>query len=143
MKLTNFEMRWVAAEFEAIFPGDDKGVPSIAKMDVPGFMSEVMWRISSQAAIGLRVAIWIAALAPFFLIGKLATFTSLPTADRERVMTALVTHKVYAIRSLVMFLKTIGALLYCADDAVRARMFARESKSGDRPVALRLKGRAA
>ncbi len=39
-------------------------------------------------------------------------------------MTKLVSSRVYVVRSLVMILKTMGALLYGGDASVRARMAA-------------------
>jgi hypothetical protein len=38
------------------------------------------------------------------------------------VVASLVVSKSYVVRSLVLILKTMGALLYAGDDAVRARM---------------------
>lgn len=146
MKLANFEVAWAKASFGTIFPGSDEaGMQPIDAMDLGPFLSEVTSRVPFQAAMGLRIAIWLAALAPLFVMGRLATIASLPRPDREKVLTTLLASKTYAIRSLVLILKTIGALLFCADANVRARMYARAqtAKSGERLVALRLKGQAA
>jgi len=150
MKLMKFEARWAAVEFGTIFPGDEAGVPSIGAMDLAGFLAEVLCRVPLKAALGLRLAIWIAALAPLFVIGRLATIGSLDGADRVKVINKLLASESYAIRSLVMILKTMGALLFGADAAVRARMYAKPSSAhgpvasgGERLVALRLKGQAA
>jgi hypothetical protein len=147
MKLMNFEVGWAKVSFGTIFPGSEaEGVPGIASMDIAGFLAEVCHRVPFKSAMGLRVAIWIAALAPLFVIGRFALLGSLAVVDRERVITTLLASKSYAVRSLVMILKTIGALLYGADPIVRARMYARPpsaATSGQRLVPLRLKGQAA
>ncbi len=154
MNLTKMEVRWATAEFGTIFPGSDAaGVPSIGTMDIAGFLAEVCRGVPLKAAMGLRIAIWIVALAPIFVLSRFATFASLATPERERVLDTLLASKSYPIRSLVMILKTMGALLYGADPIVRARMYARVSvpsvadgrpaSSGPKLVALRLKGQAA
>ena len=87
-----------------------------------GFLGRVVASVPSKVALGLRLAVWIVALAPLFVLGRVATITSLAPSDRERVVAALVTSRNYALRSLVMILKTMGALLYAADDSVRERL---------------------
>jgi hypothetical protein len=123
----------------AIFPGSrEEGLADIRAMDVCGFLGRVVATIPSKAALGLRIAVWIVALAPLFVLGRLALITSLAQADRERVVAALVSSRNYALRSLVMILKTMGALLYAGDEGVRARMLVpAQSKS---LVTLRAKG---
>jgi hypothetical protein len=123
MKLTQFEGRWAEAAIGAIFPGSrEDGFADIRAMDVPGFLQRVMRTVPLQAAFGLRVAIWLVALAPLLVIGRFATIAGLALPDREKVVARLVSSRAYVIRSLVMILKTMGALLYAGDDGVRARM---------------------
>lgn len=107
----------------AIFPGSrEEGLADIRAMDVRGFLGRVVASVPSQTALGLRIAVWIVALAPLFVLGRLATITGLTQSDRERVVATLVMSRNYALRSLVLILKTMGALLYAGDDGVRARM---------------------
>jgi hypothetical protein len=123
MKLTQFENRWAEAALGAIFPGSrEEGLRDIRAMDVPGFLSRVMHTVPFQAAFGLRVAIWLVALAPLFVLGRFATIARLALPEQEGVVARLVASPRYLIRSLVMILKTMGALLYAGDDGVRARM---------------------
>ncbi len=151
MNISKMEVGWATAEFGTIFPGsDEQGVPGIATMDIAGFLAEVCRQVPLKAALGLRIAIWIVALAPLFILGRFVTFASLATPDREKVLDTLLASKSYPIRSLVMILKTMGALLYGADPVVRARMYARPANansapasSGKKLIALRLKGQAA
>jgi hypothetical protein len=132
MKLTRFEERWAEAAMGAIFPGSrEEGFADIRGMDPAGFLRQVFRIVPAQAALGTRVAIWLCALAPLFVIGRFATLAGLKPADRERVIVRLVASPFYVVRSLVLILKTMGALLYAGDDAVRARMNARpRPKSG-------------
>jgi hypothetical protein len=123
MKLTRFETAWAEAEMQAIFPGSsDDGLADIGAMDVKGFVTQTMRYMPFQAALGFRLAVWLVALAPLVVIGRLATIKGLALTERERVIERLVASKAYVIRSLVLILKTIGALLYAGDDGVRARM---------------------
>jgi hypothetical protein len=142
MTLSKLETRWAEAAMGAIFPGsNDAGMADIRGMDVGGFLAEVMQCVPFQAALGLRLAIWLVALAPLFVIGRFATIAGLAQGDRERVVGSLVGHPSYALRSLVLILKTMGALLWGGDDAVRARMLTPAPKSV--LVPLRVKRAAA
>jgi hypothetical protein len=123
MTLSRFESRWAEAAMEAIFPGStEMGLSDIRTMDVGGFLRDLMREVPWKAALGVRLAVWLVALAPLFVVYRLATITRLGLADRERVIAALVASRSYAIRSLVLVLKAVGALLYAADRGVRARM---------------------
>ncbi len=139
MKLSRLENRWAQAALGAIFPGSrEDGFADIAGMDVNGYLADVMRSLPFKPALGLRAAIWLAALAPLFVIGRLATLPQLCQADRERVVAALFASPTYALRSLAMLLKTFGALLYAGDDRVRARLRPRASPRS-RIVPLRIK----
>ena len=139
MKLSRLEMGWAAASMGAIFPGSaDAGLADIQAMDLRGYLVQLMRVVPFQAALGVRVAVWVVALAPLFVLGRLRTIAGLTPPDREKVVATLVRSRAYALRSLVLILKTMGALFYAGDDAVRARML---TPSRPRPglVALRTK----
>jgi hypothetical protein len=138
MNLTKLETRWAEAAMGAIFPGSrDAGLADIRAMDLRGFLAQVMTTVPFQAALGLRLAVWIVALAPLFVLRRFATIAGLDQAGREKVIERLLVSRSYPVRSLVMILKTIGALLYAGDDAVRARMNAPAPKS--ELISLRVK----
>jgi hypothetical protein len=141
MKLTRFELRWAEAAIGAIFPGSsESGLADIRGMDLAGFLREVLVVVPFKPALGMRLAIWMCALAPLFVLGRFATLAGLGLPEREEVVARLVASRFYVVRGLVMVLKTMGALLYAGDGAVRARMLAPDR---DRPrsglVALRSK----
>ena len=122
--LTQFERRWAHAAFDTIFPGADRGSLAfgIVDMDLDGFIDQTLAESPFEAAFGLRLVFWVIGLAPLFVIGKLATIASLSPADRLRVISTLSASPVYALRSTVMMLKAIGALLYCADRRIRPQI---------------------
>jgi hypothetical protein len=122
MKLTRFEHRWAQATLVAMFPGArEDGFADIAAMDVHGFLVELTRSMPFKARLGLRAALWLVALAPLFVLRRLTTIARLSSSDGERVVAALCASRSYGVRSLVMMLKTFGALLYAGDDAIRAR----------------------
>jgi hypothetical protein len=119
--LTHVERRWAHATLDTLFPGPDRGaLPlGIEEMDVDGFLDETFRRVPFEAALGLRAAFWVIALAPLFVLGKFATIASLHPTDRLRVVSRIGASPVYVLRSLVMMVKAIGALFYCGDARVR------------------------
>jgi hypothetical protein len=123
MKLTRFEHRWAEAALVAMFPGSrEEGFSGIAAMDVHGFLVEVARSLPFKARLGLRAAVWLVALAPLVVLRRLATIDRLALPDSERVVAMLSASRSYSVRSLVMLLKTFGALLYAGDDRIRARL---------------------
>jgi hypothetical protein len=136
MKLTRFEHTWAQATLVAMFPGArEDGFADIAAMDVHGFLVELTRSMPFKARLGLRAAVWLVAFAPLFVLRRFTTIAHLPVADGERVIAALCASRSYGVRSLVMMLKTFGALLYAGDDAIRARVRHPEPH----PVPLRIR----
>lgn len=119
--LTSMEIRWVGAALSAFFPSADRGsLPvGIESLDVGAHFRQVFALAPLEPVLGLRLAIWLVALAPIFVLRRARTIAGLSHADREKVMTALLASPIYAVRQLVIALKAIGALLYCAAPEVR------------------------
>ncbi|MBV9950255.1 MAG: hypothetical protein JOZ69_25665 [Myxococcales bacterium] len=141
MRLWTLELRWAGATLEAIFPGSrESGLAGIRAMDLDGFLREFTTHLPLRAALGLRLAIWLVALAPLFVLGRATLFARLAAAERERLLEALLASRVYAIRSLVLLLKAVGALLYLADRGVRSHLSPRRPAPGAALVPLRGKG---
>ncbi len=133
MKLTTFEKRWAHVAFGVIFPGDESvGLVGIGSEKETGdFVEGVCLRVPFQSALGLRVAIWIATFAPLFVIGRFALLASLSSADKEKVLTRLMASESYVLRSLVLILKTIGAMYYAGQELVRLRMHTAGAQTRD------------
>lgn len=150
MKLTGLEKRWAHVAFDVIYPGhEEAGLVGMRSIDTSSFLDELYAYIPFQAGLGLRVAIWIATFAPLFVIARFAMLATLAREEREKVLYRLMASKSYAIRSLVLILKTMGAMVYAGDAAVRARMHAvarqdaKPAPSTEPLVPLRLKRPAA
>ena len=123
MKLTRLEHKWAQAALVAMFPGSrEDGFADIGGMDVHGYLVEVMRSLPLKARLGLRAAVWLVGLAPLLVLGRLTTIGGLAPAEGERVLARLGDSRWYSVRSLVMLLKTFGALLYAGDDRIRARL---------------------
>ena len=142
MVLMDFERRWAHATLDTLFPGPDRGaLPlGIAQMDVDGFLDNTLREVPFEAALGLRAAFWVIALAPLFAIGKFATIASLSPADRLRVVRAISSSHVYLIRSMVTMVKAVSSLFYCGDRRVRPSMF-KVAAAQEAVVRLRLPAR--
>src|SRR5260370_8805174 len=108
MPVTRWENEWARAAIGAIFPGSvEQGFADIAAMDVPGFLHRVIRTVPFRAALALRLAIWLVALAPLLVLGRPSTISRLPLPDREVLMPRLLSNKPYAIRSLGTLFKPI------------------------------------
>ena len=124
--LTRMETRWAHAAFGAIFPSgaSDKIPLGICDLDLDGYLTDMRSRVPFRAALGLRIAIWVIALAPLFVLHRVATIASLDKASRETLMKKMLDSPIYVVRQLVMLLKALGAVLYAGTPAVRESILA-------------------
>jgi hypothetical protein len=125
-RLLSFELVWAHAAFDAIFPEPPRSVfPHGAASMQPGrFVDDLIAKVPLEQSIGIRLALWIVALAPLFTIRRLATIATLAPSERARVFDRLLASPVYAIRQLTLSLKALAALLYAQSPPVRAQMMA-------------------
>ena len=125
-RLFEFELAWADAAFDAIFPPPPKTVLAhgIATMQPGRFFDDVVANAPVEQSLGLRLALWIVALAPFFVLARLATIASLDADDRPRVIERLITSPIYAVRQLMVGFKAMGSLLYAQSPHVHAQMIA-------------------
>src|SRR5262245_6240931 len=98
--LTRTELVWARDTFDTIFPGHGSGARGVGTMDIEAYLEHTFRAIPLEPAIGLRIAIWIVALAPLFVLGRVATIHGLSKPDRERVLAKLVMSPIYAVRQL-------------------------------------------
>jgi hypothetical protein len=131
-RLTRTELVWARDAFDAIFPGHSSS-RGVGTMDIEGYLENLLRTVPLEPAIGIRLAIWIVAFAPLFVVGRFATIHGLSKGDREKVIGKLVTNPIYAIRQLVIALKAVAALLYAGDREVRTAMLAPKPQA---PIAL-------
>ena len=121
MSLMKFERRWAEAVFDGLFPAKvDARVPMGARdADMVGLFEDAREAVPPRVALGLRIALWLVALAPLFTIGKLVSIGGLEGVDRERVLLALLSSPLYFVRQLTLLLKTFGALFFFSAPGVR------------------------
>jgi hypothetical protein len=115
--LARFERNWARAALGAIYPkGASPALPiGIGDLDIEAFLADLLRRIPLTAALGLLVA-----LAPVFLMRRLATVARLGPLEQQALVALLLSSSSYAVRQLVMALKATGGLLYGAAESVRA-----------------------
>jgi hypothetical protein len=125
--LTRTENRWAEAALGGIFPSNAHADlrTGICDLDVQGFLTDVRSRVPYRSALGLRIAIWMVALAPIFVLHRFRTIEGLDPRAREALLAALLVSSFYPVRQLVMLLKAIGALLYGRAASVREVMMPR------------------
>ena len=127
-RLRSFELAWTDAAFDAIYPeplpgGSARMLPhGVASMHPARFFDGVLASIPLEQSVGLRLTLWMIALAPLFTIRRLGTIASIRESDRVRVLTALIASRIYVVRQLAMSFKAVATLLYAKSDAVRAAM---------------------
>lgn len=122
--LASFELAWTDAAFDAIYPEPPRSVlpHGIASMHPARFFQGVLASVPLEQSLGLRVTLWMIALAPIFTIRKLGTIASIDPDDRVRVLERLLASPYYFVRQLAMSFKAIATLLYAQSDRVRSAM---------------------
>lgn len=123
-RLFAFERAWADAAFDAIYPPASRSamVHGIDEMKPAEFLDDVITESSLEPSLGLRVTLWIIALAPLFILRRFATIAEIEPSDRERVLERLLVSPIYAVRQLVAGFKAMGSLLYSQSPAIRRQM---------------------
>ena len=117
-----FERRWARDALSAFAPEQGPGLaPSAGEVDYDAVLQRMLREVAPLAIIGLRLAVWSAALAPLWLLGKFATISSLGSSHRPALLSALLTHRVFAVRELAMLLKLCAAMALLGVPSVRSR----------------------
>jgi hypothetical protein len=122
--LASFELAWTDAAFDTIFPEPPgSALPhGVASMHPARFFQDVLATVPLEQSLGLRVTLWMIALAPLFTIRKLGTIASIDPGDRVRVLERLLTSRSYVVRQLTLSFKAIATLLYAQSERVRSAM---------------------
>ena len=115
MRLFAFEEAWARAVLAAMFPVDDPA----RERGYGGGFAGIIRTAPFEAAVGLRLALLMVVVSPLLLLKRPHTFVALAPEAKEHVLDALLSSSVYAVRQLVMALKTMGAILYAHDPEVR------------------------
>ncbi len=121
-RLRGFELAWTDAAFDTFFPEGSALPHGIVKMKPSKFLDDLLVEVPLEQSIGVRVTLWIVALAPLFVLRRFATITSLDLEDRVRVIDRLLASSIYAVRQLVAGFKAIATLLYAKSPEIRRAM---------------------
>jgi hypothetical protein len=140
MRLFGFEEGWARAVLAAMFPVED---PAREHAYGGGFAS-IIAAAPFEAGVGLRLALCLVMLSPLFVLGRARLFTGLEPEAKERLLDALLGSSTYAVRQLVLALKTMGALLYARDPKVRRQLLTPRTPAvpGEKLVTLSAKKEA-
>ncbi|HEY1955463.1 MAG TPA: hypothetical protein VGH28_07620 [Polyangiaceae bacterium] len=128
MSFTKLERSWARAALGTMFPsGAHPRVPGADAIDGGASLEDVCLAVPARVALGIRIAVWMVALAPLFVVFRLRTLAGLETAAREKVVLALLSSRFYFVRQLTLLLKAFGALIFVAAPGVRQSIVGRES----------------
>lgn len=126
--LSSLELGWAKAAFAGVFPsGAVPSLPGIEETDFASSLQALVKAAPPRAALGLRIALALSALAPLFVLGRFCTLARVDARGRTIVMRALLASSLYPIRQLAMLLKMVGALIIARVPQVRAAMLAQRS----------------
>ena len=122
--LASFELAWTDAAFDTIYPEPPRSLlpHGALSMHPARFFQGVLATVPLEQSLGLRLTLWMIALAPLFTIRRLGTIASIDPDDRVRVLERLLASPNYFVRQLTMSFKAIATLLYAQSEAVRSAM---------------------
>lgn len=123
-RLFPFELAWTDATFDAIYPDPPESrLPHGIRALAPARLLDALVRSAPfEQSFGIRVTLWLIALAPLFTIRKLGTIASIDPVDRRRVLEHLVASPIYLVRQLVIGIKALASLFYATSPAIRDAM---------------------
>lgn len=122
MRLLDFERRWMVAIADAILPpGEAPGSPPPpADLPMDRFADAFFRRAPTEAALGLRAAVWAISLAPLAWRLKLRTFDRLSRQEREELLLAFHGSRHYLVRELPTLLKMVCSMGWAGFPEVQA-----------------------
>lgn len=117
-----FERRWARHVLAAFAPQGGPGLsPTEGEVDYEGTFMCMLREATPLATLGLRLAVWMTAFAPFWLWGKLATINKLTNERRSQLLRELLRHRVFAVRELSLLLKLGASMALLGAPSVRGR----------------------
>jgi hypothetical protein len=122
MTLLPFERRWAGALLEAFAPPGGPGLaPEPGEVDYVAGMQRMLGSFTKRAALGLRAALWIGALAPIWMGARLSSIARVPLARRTEIVQRLLVHRLFLVRELMFLLKTVASFALLGTPSVRER----------------------
>jgi hypothetical protein len=120
--MTSFEERWADLTLRAFLDPSSGGLnASPSEVDYVECLRHMRASSTPAAALGLRVAVWLVAWAPFWLWGRVSTIAALDESQRTRLLRELVMHQSFVVRELMMLLKLTASIALLGVASVRAR----------------------
>jgi hypothetical protein len=120
--MTRVEQTWIADVLTAFTLDGAPGLcPAPGEVDYLRTFSRMRRGSTALAALGLRLAVWMVALAPLWLLGRVATFSKLARRDRSELLGRLLSHQNLVVRELTLLLKLTAAMALLGTVSIRAR----------------------
>ena len=120
--MTRFERRWAVTALEAFAPpGDDGLVPEPGEVDWGGTLDEMLAIGTRLSAFGVRLAVWIATFAPWWILRRPRTLRGVDVSARAEVLSRLLVSRVYLVRELMLVLKIVASTAFLGVATARTR----------------------
>lgn len=121
MPFADFERRWIDAILPSFLPAESALAPRAGEVDYGAAAESMAAHATRLASVGLRAAVWLAALAPVWMLGRAQTIDELAPASRTELIERMLAHRAYAIRGPATLLKLNAALALMRSGDFRAR----------------------
>lgn len=120
--MLGYERRWANAVLEAFAPVGGPGLaPREGEVDYVGAFRTMARESTHLAALGMRIALYLIALAPLWMWGRVTTAARLAVGERSQLLSQLITHRSFAVRELTTLLKLTASFALLGTRTVRAR----------------------
>jgi len=122
----SFEHRWIEAVFAGFAPPGKSEDPSRltpreGEVDHVASFRKMQGACTERAKLGFRIALWMAALAPFWMTFRFKTMTGLRADERAKILDRMLEHRLFFVRELTMLLKVGASFALIGTPSVRAR----------------------
>ncbi len=122
MKLFDFELAWASAAFDAVLPEHPALPHGLARLAPAHTFAEMVTASAFEQAVGLRLMLWLVALAPLWLLRRPRTIAGVGARDRQRVLELLLASSSYVVRQLALAFKATASMLYARSPEARQAM---------------------
>ncbi len=120
--MLSFERRWAEVLLASFAPPGGPGLaPRPGEVDYLAAYETLRTRSTRLAGVGLRGALWLVALSPWWLGRSIWLLPAMPHSARVEVLAELLEHRVFAIREATFLLKLAACLALLGSESVRAR----------------------
>ncbi len=121
MTFAPFERRWLAATMSGFTGPEGELALREGEVDYLSTADVMNEGSSRKARLGLHLAVWLAALAPVWMLGRAQTIDEVSPATRTELLARMVSHRLFFVRGLTTLLKLAASLAMMRSPGVRAR----------------------